>query len=154
MVAEHGRVVFFDETRPLLVGWHHFVVQGDALVVGAGDGFEATVFRRGIAQVVGHENDLRPRRTAQGIVPLHPVLVPIQGRFVGVFSQEDDATRAGKVAQAHLVEGAAARGGPVEQLLDGRIVLPARADVLALVLKVGRRHPVFHHALGLVAQFL
>ena len=120
--------------------------------MGAGDDFETAVFRRGIAQVVGYENDLRPRRTAQGVVPLHPVLVPVQGRLAGIFGQEDNAACAGKVAQAHLFEGAARRR-PVEQLLDGRIVLPARGDVLALVLEVGRRHPVLHHALGLVVQF-
>ena len=96
--------------------------------------------------ICGHGEQLK------GIVPLHPVLVPIQGRFAGVFGQEDNAAHAGKVTQAHLFKGAARRR-PVEQLLDRRVVLPTRSDVLALVFEVGRRHPVLHHALGLVAQF-
>ena len=48
----------------------------------------------------------------------------------GSLGEEDDTTGAGKVAQTHLFKGAPC-GGPVEQLLNDRVLSPLRGDVLA-----------------------
>ena len=69
MIAEHNRVVLFNKSSPLFVGWNQLIVQRNAIEMGAGDNFETAVFNRCIGQVVGQKHGLWPGRTAHWIIP-------------------------------------------------------------------------------------
>ena len=77
MIAEHNRVVPFNKSSTLLMGWYELVMQSYTFVMGSGNDFQATIFNRGIAKIIVEKNYLRPWRGTEWIVPLHPILVPV-----------------------------------------------------------------------------
>ena len=131
---------------------YELIVQRNALEMRAGDDFQTAVFNRGIGQVVVQEYDLRPGRATDGIVPLHPVLVPVEGRPFGFFGEDDDAAIGFEISKAQLFE-CPPRRRPVQQFLDDRIVFPPHIDVLTLVFEIFGRVVIRDQPLGFLAQF-
>ena len=123
------------------------------LQVRPGDHLEAAVLDRGVGQVVRQEHDLRPRGAAERVVPLHPVLVPVEGRLPGILGQDDDSPGALEVAEAELLQHPA-RGRPLEQPPYHLVVAPLGDDVLPLVAELIGHDVVLHQPVRLVAQLL
>ena len=183
MVVEHPLVGFLHLVTAAFVGRDQVAVQVRALAVAAGNDAQAAVGDVGFGEIPVQEHHLRPRREAHGVVPAHPVLVPVERRAAGRLGDDLKVADGAELAKAQRIEQS---GGLLDEEVHGAVGwevvkapgavganagnLDVRALILPLLrvlcarkpvvrpmpeaLNVGMRHRVVDEAVAIVDQAL
>ena len=100
-------MILLDKSGPLLMSSHQLIVERHPFQMGARYNLQTAVFYSGFFQVIRKENRLWPRGTTKWVVPLTLVLVPVEGRRIRLFGQDNQPTAVLEIAKSHLFQGLA-----------------------------------------------
>ena len=110
-----------------------FIVKIDPLAVAPRDDLKTAVVPVGIVQIVGEEDLLRPRGQTDRVIPVHPVVVPVESRSTRRFGEQDKSTVGLEIVQSHGQQRVRGRL-PVDQSVDELVVVTPQVQIRSLIL--------------------